>query len=648
MHGIEDFIVTDPESILILEKYYSGLRPVPRITVSEWANTYRMLDSASSSEPGKYRYERTPYLRKVMDYLSKTSDIEKVVVMKGVQLGFTDAGNNWIGYTIDIDPGPMLLVMPTEALLKKNSRTRLEPMIENTPELKKKTGKKGTKDSVNTILEKEFPGGFLMMVAAQSPSGLSSTPVGKIFLDEVDRYPDSAGKEGSPIELAEARASTFSNRKLYLVSTPTIHGESLIEKEYETGNCEQYHVLCLFCGDLFVITWDCITWLPGKPETTRCACPNCGGLHEERHKTKMFAEEGFSAEGKAKWIATRESDDPKTVSMHISAFCSPAGFMSWEAIVRKYIKAQGDENKMTAWTNIYKGETYKISGEVPDHEKLYDKREDYQIGIIPKEVYFLTMGADIQKDRIEFEVVGWRPGCESYSIEYRVLPGDTTALVNPVWQDLRDCINHHYESEEGSLMYIKQVCVDSGDGTSTKVVYDFCSSMGNDRVKPIKGMPDSFNIMVGNPKILNTTKGGKKVGSSKVWGVGVSMIKNELYGFLKLNSIKNDDGSESYPAGYCHFPMYNQEFFLMLTAEKNVLVKNKKTGKQKYEWVKERDRNEALDCRVYARAAAYIVGIDRFKDNHFKRIKADSKVFDKSSDPIQKKPLKKKSNFWNR
>lgn len=640
----------DEEELKIMEMFFSGLKPVPRITVSEWANNFRVLDSASSAEPGRYRYERTPYLRKVMDYLSKTSDVEEVSVMKGVQLGFTDAGNNWIGYTIDIDPGPMLLVMPTESLLKKNSRTRLEPMIENTPQLREKTGRKGRKDSVNTVLEKEFPGGFLMMVAAQSPSGLSSTPVGKIFMDEVDRYPASAGKEGSPVDLARARASTFSNRKIYLVSTPTVAGESLIEKEYESGNCEQYHVPCLHCDELFVITWDCMTWEEGKPETTRCACPNCGGLHEERHKSKMFAEKGFSPDGRAEWIATRISDDPKKVSMHIPAFCSPAGFLSWESIVRKYIKAQGDENAMISWTNLYPGETYKISGDVPDDENLYNKRESYQIGTVPDPVHFVTMGVDIQKDRIELEAVGWCPGRESFSIEYVVHQGDTTSIENPVWQKLRDSINTHYPTGDGFIMPVTMACIDSGDGSSTKVVYDFCSSMGNEKVKPIKGMPDSFGMMVGNPKILNTTKSGKKIGSSKVWGVGVSLIKTELYGFLKLKSKKDEEGNETFPGGYCHFPMYNQEFFQMLTAETHRLVKNKKTGYSKYEWIKTRPRNEALDCRVYARAAAYIAGIDRFNEVSWERIRKTSRVLfvrEKETKPA-KPAVKKKSSFWDR
>lgn len=638
----------ETEEQLIYQQFFAGLKPVPRITISEWSNKYRILDSASSSEPGKYRYERTPYVRKVMDYLSKTSDIEEIVLMKGVQLGLTEVGNNWIGYTIHVDPGPMLLVMPTEALLKKNSRTRLEPMIENTPDLREKIAKKGTKDAVNTVLEKEFDRGFLMMVAAQSPTGLSSTPVGKVSMDEVDRFPASAGKEGSPVDLARARTSTFSNRKIYLVSTPTIHGESIIEKEFDSGNCEYYNVPCLGCGDLFVIVWDCITWEEGKPETTRCACPNCGFLHEERHKTKMFAEEGFSLGGRAKWIATKTSEDPRKVSMHISAFYSPAGFMSWESIVRKYIKAQGDENAMISWTNLYPGLTYKVSGEVPDHENIYNKREGYQIGTVPEKVHFLTMGVDIQRDRIEFETVGWCPGRQSYSIEYKVLHGDTTALDNDVWQDLRNCINHHYPAKDNTLMSVKMVFVDSGDGTGTNIVYDFCSSMGNDRVKPIKGMPDSFNLMVGAPKITTTNKAGKKIGRSKVWGIGVGMIKTETYGFLKLKSKKDDDGKETFPNGYCHFPMYNESYFKMLTAEEYRLVKNKKTGFAKHEWVKIRERNEALDCRVYARAAAYLVGIDRFKEHNWENIKSSSMVFKTAVEAPLIKTVKKKSNFWDR
>lgn len=633
---------------IILESFFDGLRPIPRMTVSEWANAYRMLNSTSSSEPGPYRYERTPYLRKIMDYLGVTSDIQEIAVMKGAQLGFTDAGNNWIGYTMHIDPGPMLLVMPTEGALKKNSRTRIEPMIEGTPVLKERTGRKGEKGTVNTILEKEFPGGFLMMVAAQSPVGLSSTPVGKIMMDEIDRYPDSAGDEGSPVELARARARTFSSKKIYYLSTPTIEGESLIDDEFRSGDCQYYNVLCLACGELFVITWDCIVWDEGKPETTRCACSKCGFLHEERHKTKMFAEKGFSPSGKAEWISTKKSDNPKKVSLHLSALYSPAGFYSWEDAVRDYLKIQNSVNNEKTFVNTVLGETYKISGESPDFDNLYNRREDYEIGTVPQPAYFLTIGADIQRDRIECEVVGWCKGRETYSVEYGVYYGDTSDLKSAAWNGLREAISKLYPHDDGSLMPVSLTCVDSSDGPSTKTVYDFCAEYQSGKVVPIKGMDSVKDVMVSTPKIVNVSSSGKKIGRAKVWGVGVSLIKSELYGYLKLKaSVNDDDQVSSYPAGYCHFPMYDMSYFKMLTAEEHRLIVNKKTKKHSYEWVKTRERNEALDCRVYARAAAYIIGVDRFKDSTWDQVKAAAKVVRTTIDAPAKKK-KKKSSYWDR
>lgn len=638
-------MIFDEHESIIMESFFDGLRPIPRMTVSNWANHYRMLTSTSSAEPGPYRFERTPYLRKIMDYLGVTSDIQEVWIMKGAQLGFTDAGNNWIGYTMHIDPGPMLLVMPTEAALKKNSRTRIEPMIEGTPVLKERTGRKGEKGTVNTVLEKEFPGGFLMMVAAQSPVGLSSTPVGKIFMDEVDRYPDSAGSEGSPIELARARARTFSNKKIYVVSTPTVQGESIIEPGFESGDCQYYHVPCRHCGHLFVITFDLLTWEAGKPETVRLACPSCGGLHEERHKTKMFAEEGFSPNGRAKWISTKKSENPKKVSMHISGLYSPYGMYSWEDAIRDYEKIKNDVNNEIAFINTVLGLTYKVKGEAPEYDALYDRRELYQIGVIPDEVYFLTIGADVQPDRIEFEVVGWCPRKESYSIEYRVLNGDTSKPE--VWVEFKKAISKRYPTKDGFFMPVSLTCVDSG--YNTKTVYDFCNSIPGNKVLPVKGMDTVKDTLVSTPKIVNTNKSGKKIGKQRLWGLGVSMLKSELYGFLKLNSVEGDEGKPAYPEGYCHFPQYDRSFFEMLTAEEQRLVVNKKTKKESYEWVKVRNRNEALDCRNYARAAAYIFGYDRFDELKFEQIRSITRVFNESSEPVKKtQNKKKKPSIWDK
>lgn len=636
----------DEQELIIKQAIARGLRPIPNISVSEWANTYRFLSSTSSAEAGRYSVSRTPYLREIMDHLGKTSHAQEITFMKGSQIGATEAALCFMGYSIHMNPSIILLVMPTDEAIKKTSRTRVKPMLEATPVLRDKVKPAGGKDSENTINSKAFEGGVLLMIGANSPVGLASTPAAKLLLDEVDRFPLSAGTEGSPIELARARSRTFANRKLFLISTPTNEGTSVIDAEFQKGDMRYYNVSCIHCSQYFIITFDLLTWTAGDPESVRLACPLCGGLHEERHKTILLAEFGFG--GLAKWIPTKVIKNKRKHSYHLSALYSPAGFYSWAELIEDFENIKGDVNKEQTFTNTVLGETFKISGEVPDYENLYNKRENYQIGTIPSEVYFLTIGADVQKDRIEFETVGWCPGRQSYSIEYRVLPGDTTSLENEVWQHFKDCINHHYPTTEGTLMSVKMTFVDSGDGTSTNVVYNFCSSMGNERVKPIKGMHDTFNLMVGAPKITTTNKAGKKIGRSKVWGLGVSMIKTEIYGFLKLKSKKDDEGNEIFPNGYCHFPMYNEAYFKMLTAEKHTLVKNKKTGFAKHQWVKERDRNEALDCRVYARGAAYLVGIDRFKEQHWENIKSSSMVFKTVADTVSKKSIRKKSDYWNR
>jgi phage terminase large subunit GpA-like protein len=615
-------LVAEAEDNIIAGMFSEGLRPVPLLTVSEWADTYRMLSSASSAEPGKFRTSRVPYIQEIADNLGKTSDVWKVVVMKGAQLGLTELGNNWVGYIMHLNPGPVIMVMPTDGAVKKNSRTRIKPMIDSTPALRERIAPAGSREAGNTVNEKEFPGGVLIMIGANSPTGLRSTPAGNIFLDEVDGYPDSAGDEGSPIDLAEARASTFSSKKIFVISTPTIEGESVVAAEFEEGDKRYYNVPCIHCKELFVLKFEYLSWDEGQPETAKMYCPECGGPHEERHKTYML-----DPENGAKWVATARPSDPLIRSYHLSGLYSPAGWLSWVQVARKFERIKGDVNKEKTFVNTVLGETYKIKGESPDHDNLYNRREDYPIGIVPNGVYFLTMGVDVQQDRLECGVVGWGRGRESWDIEYKNLVGDTSKPE--VWDQLRELVNHHYAHEDGTIMPIRLTCVDSG--FNTKKVYDFCASMGYDRCIPVKG-DDKLDIMVSAPKTVNLSKAGKKIGSAKVWRVGVSLIKSELYGFLKLKATRHEDGTETYPEGYCHFPQYSENYFKMLTAEELRQVENKTTKKISYQWVKKFERNEALDIRVYARAASYIVGIDRFKESTWDKIKNQSRIRQETPD----------------
>ncbi len=214
-----------------------GLTPDPLLSVSEWADRHRVLTSRASAEPGRYRIARTPYMRDILDALSPADPCRRVVFMKAAQVGATEGGNNWIGYVIHQAPGPMLAVQPTVELAKRNSRQRIDPLIEESAALRKRVRPARSRDSGNTMLSKEFPGGILIMTGANSAVGLRSIPARYILLDEVDAYPASADEEGDPVTLAEARSLTFAHRrKVLLISTPTVKGFSRIEREYEASD----------------------------------------------------------------------------------------------------------------------------------------------------------------------------------------------------------------------------------------------------------------------------------------------------------------------------------------------------------------------------------------------------------------------------
>jgi phage terminase large subunit GpA-like protein len=134
----------------ILRAWGNGLRPDPDLTVSEWADRHRMLSGRASAEPGRYRTVRTPYMREIMDRLSPGDPTQRIVFMKAAQVGATEAGNNWIGFAIHQAPGPMLAVQPTVELAKRNSRQRIDPLIDESPELRERVKPARSRDAGNT------------------------------------------------------------------------------------------------------------------------------------------------------------------------------------------------------------------------------------------------------------------------------------------------------------------------------------------------------------------------------------------------------------------------------------------------------------------------------------------------------------------
>lgn len=612
--------------------FFDGLRPEPVLKVSEWSDKHRYLATESTAEAGLWRTSRTPYLREVMDKLSAFDPTQTIIVQKGAQLGFTETGMNCVGYYIDNAPSPILYVLPTVDTAKKVSNTRLDKMIKATPRLRKLVPEAKSRDKGNTILSKEFPGGTLTMAGANSAAALRSMPIRVLILDEVDDYPTDLEGQGSPVDLAKARTRTYAKKKIYMLSTPTTESLSVIEKEFLATSQKKYYVPCPDCGAMQTLEFTQLRYPNDKPieqivsDDVRYCCVHCGYLIEERFKTTML-ENG-------KWIDEKPENISETKAGYfINSLYSPYGWYSWTDTIKDYLDAKDDQPKLKAFTNTVLGETWKDSGEKPDWEMLWNRRDTYETNKPCKEVSFITAGVDIQADRIEVEIVGWGRNKKTWSLDYRVIVGRTTEI--DVWDKLEKIVHETWEREDGVIVPLRMMCIDTGYNTSE--VYTFCRRFDETKVYPIKGN-DTQNINIAPPKQIDCNIHGQKIGKIRIVHVGVSVIKSEIYGRLKLG--RKEDGT--LPDGWCHFPQYNETYFKGLTAEQ--LEFKVHEGFRKYYWVKKFERNEPLDCRVYARAAAAIVGIDRFKEEHFAEIESDYGYGEKSSN----KPREKRSSFWNR
>jgi len=588
-----------------------GLKPDPLLTVSGWADRHRMLSQRASSEPGRWRTGRTPYLREIMDCLSPSSPVERVVFMKGAQTGGTEAGNNWVGYVIHHAPGPMLAVLPTVEMAKRNSKQRIDPLIEESPILCELVRPARSRDSGNTVLAKEFPGGVLVMTGANSAVGLRSMPVRYLFLDEVDGYPGDLDGEGDPVALAEARTRTFSRRKILIVSTPTIRGASRIEREYEASDQRRYFVPCPVCRKHQWLKFEQLKWEKGKPETAAYECEHCQARIEEHHKTWML-ENG-------EWRATAkpENDNGKTAGFHLSSLYSPTGWRSWVQIAGAWLAAQGSDAAVKSVKNTDLGETWEEVGEAPDWQRLYDRREDYREGTVPVGGLLLTAGVDIQKDRIEVSIWAWGRDKESWLVEHRVIDGDTSR--DDVWNELTEMLSETWSHASGVQMPLKRLAVDSG--YATQEVYGWVRRHHAGLVMAVKGV-ERGAALAGMPTAVDITAGGKRLRRGvKVRPVAGGIAKLELFNNLRKDPPTDEEiaAGESHPAGYVHLPKVDGEYCKQLCSEQLVTTKNRR-GYAVREWRKLRERNEALDCYVYARAAAAVVGLDRFEERHWRKL----------------------------
>lgn len=573
-------------------------QPPPRMTVDEWADSYRFLSPESSAEPGKYSTARAPYQREPMRALSDPR-VRMVVLEWASQLGKTEIPNNFIGKRIHLDPGPMLMLQPTLAMGEAWSKDRLAPMLRDTPVLHGRVSESRSRVSDNTLLHKKFPGGHLTIAGANSPAGLASRPIRDVLCDEVDRYPASAGSEGDPIGLAFRRASTFRNGKKLLASSPTIKGASRIDAEYSDSTREKWYVPCPHCGHRQILLWGGrdipwgLHWEPGRPETAHYVCGEdgqekgttigCGAVIEEAHKGFMNANGG--------WVA--ECEHPTTRGFWLNALVSP--WAAWADLVREFLTVKSDPIRFRQFVNTVWCETWEDEGSTVDKSLLEERQgrgyvnpKDLADRTVPASAAVLTRSVDVQGDRLETAVWGWGADEEAWLIDHELIPGDP-ATTAP-WTELEQLLRKPYLHETGVTLYPSVTFVDSG-GHHAKEVYAFTRAHVRDRAYSIKGSSLEGHPLVGRPQRNNSAK-------AILYMVGSFTGKESVIG--RFTRVR-----EPGPR-YIHLPTWlDEEQLSQFTNER--LVTRFVGGRPKRVWVKN-GRNEQLDLVVYALAALQVLG----------------------------------------
>lgn len=565
------------------ESFIEGLQPDSDMSVSEWSNTHRILSQKGSAEPGPYRIERTPYLKKIADCLSPNSPYQEIIFMKSSQVGASELGFSWLGFIMHLAPGPVLMVQPNLDVAEKVSIQRIAPMLEETPVLRELISN-NSRDSKNKILLKEFRSGILIIAGANSAASLRSMPIRFLFMDELSAFPVDCG-EGDPASLAEKRTQTYSARKkIFKNSTPLIKDHCRIEMEFLASDQQRYYVPCPHCGAMQVLQWKNIVWHDDDPRTARYKCEHCEVLIEEYNKTEMLR--------LGEWRATATCPSNK-IGFHINALYSPLGWFSWADVVADFMKSRKDPALLQQFVNTVLGQTFETEYAAKmGAADLQSRTENYDLGFAPAGVLIAVTGVDVQDNRFCITTYGMGAGEEMWVIGYQEIFGDPAKPE--IWKQLENTLLTTIPHETHADIPIIAAAIDSG-GHFTHEVYDFCRTNKHRNWFPVKGSSQKKQPAISKPRKVDINKKGQVLKKGvDLYMVGTDTIKATVYARLKLN-VQGP--------GYFHFPHdLGPEFFEQLTSEKQVTRYVK--GFPIQEWTKKAgQRNEVLDCTVYAYAA---------------------------------------------
>lgn len=561
-----------------IKKSLELLKPPEELTVSEWAEKYRFLDERSSSMPGKWKNEMTPYLVGIMDEFNNYQT-EKIVFCKCTQLGGTEALNNMICFSVAQDPAPMMIVYPTSELADSVVEQRIKPMLKASKETKKHFKEKNSNKK-----ELQFDNMYISIVGSNSPSELASRPIRYLFLDEVDKYPNESKKEADPISLAVERTKTFNNRKIYMCSTPTTRTGHIWEEKEKADIEKHYFVPCPHCGEFIELKFSQIRWpddneklsVADKAEFAQYICQECGNVINDSDKMEMLQ--------KGKWETVKENTKfTKTVAFWISTLYSP--FTRFSQIAKAYLIAKDDTEALHNFTNSWLAEPWEDTKLKTNAETVMERQTDLPEFVVPEWTRLLTAGVDVQETSLYYIIRAWG----EYLTSQLVTRGQVTSF-----RDIERIMNLEYMKPDGTVKLVDLCLIDSGDQTDE--VYDF-AAVNSEWCLPSKGTSSMINYF----KLSSVNKT-----SSKAYGMTLALVDGGKYKDMIAGRMKRENGTGSWMV----FDGIDLEYCTQVTAEHKITEKGG-GGKLRTRWVQKTSHadNHYLDCEVYGMAAADILGV---------------------------------------
>jgi len=606
------------------------MTPVPPIGITEFCENNLILPREVTNEHGYYSCKKTPYLREVMNCMHPNDPCNKVVFWSGTQLGKTQGLFNIMFYYMKNDPCGILFGFSNDGEKKKMVSSRLDPIMNANKWISDLIVSSNNGKSGNTLHMKNFKGGFMTIASAQSPASFRSMPTRLVCLDEIDAYPTDANGEGDIVSLAAKRTSTFGDTyKIYLSSTTT-NKMSKIMAEYENTDKRKYYVPCPHCGKMQLIDWERFSWSVEGTKVTDVymKCKECGYHIHNEDKVTMLPQ--------GKWIATNDTPTAaNAVGFWLSGLYAPLGWQSWEKCVTEYIEAISSRNdaKLSSFYNCILAMPYETDKDVPKKERLYNesKASNYTRGEVKDEVVFLTSGSDVQKDRIETEVVGWtRLGrCVSIDVfKFYCNEGTTTRdIESQCWVDYQnEILDGVWAKRNGSQIRIVINGLDRSYNTPTVNAFwaqynqpqRFVLVRGDinskDRVSAMKEYKPGKKVDYHKKRKKALNNDFVETGKYRYINVGVAILKSEIYALLRL-----EDNPQHTIRNINEFPNdYDEEYFAQLTSE----IPTVNPNTDKVIWKKMRDRNEILDMHVYNYAMWYYIEAQKLTDKDFDALEA--------------------------